>query len=127
MRNIIVDVVESNSLPNHKISTLGIHNYGTLENFVVHFEEPIYGSHSLASTFVYSYSGIIKNGYIYGKNIQAIYKTGDQNKMIGGVVAQANDKAKIENVFSLTTIDVNQELEESKMTGNIVGLFYSNK
>ena len=121
IKNIIVDVVESNSLPNHNIAPIGIRNYGTLENFVVHFEEPIYGSHSLASTFVYSYSGIIKNGYIYGKNIQAIYKSGGQNKMIGGVVAQAWDRAKIENVYSLITVDVNTQFEENKWIGNIVG------
>ena len=77
-------------------------NYGTIENFIINYKEPLYVYRS--GSPVYDNCGIMKNGYIYGKNVQII--DGQTNYVGAAVLTRRNaENGIVENVFSLVNID----------------------
>ena len=104
IRNIKVNVKECSELPNTDIFILGYENYGNIKNFALNFEQSIYGSYSISS-ITYN-NGTIENGYIYGKNIEAIMsKPEDRNR--NSVPFVYNNYGKISNIYSLVSVDTN--------------------
>ena len=78
------------------------YNYGTIENFIINYKEPLYVYRS--GSPVYDNHGIMKNGYIYGKNVQII--DGQTNYVGAAVLTRQNaENGIVENVFSLVNID----------------------
>jgi len=117
IKNLVVKIAETYKVENANIAPIGQNNYGILENFVINMEEPLYvSSGGLGGTFLYNY-GTIKNGYIYGENIQVINSI--NNVYVGGVTQQSQLNSKIENVYSLITIEV-ETGDDTYSIGNIV-------
>lgn len=100
IKNLIYKITESKKLLNYDIYLLVGSNYGTVENFIIDFEQPLYVNTGGAA--VYANSGIIKNGYIYGKNIKVISAS---DNYVAGVARTNGNNGSIENVFSLVGID----------------------
>ena len=117
IKNIIVNINETYRVENAYIAPIGQNNYGILENFVINMEEPLYiSSGGLGGTFLYNL-GTIKNGYVYGENIQVLNSINDARV---GCITQANDSnAKIENVYSLITAEV-EDGDDTYYIGNVV-------
>ena len=117
IKNIIVNINETYRVENAYIAPIGQTNYGILENFVINMEEPLYvNSGALGGTFLYNV-GTIKNGYVYGENIQVLNSI---NNVRVGCITQANKlNAKIENVYSLITAEV-EDGDDTYSIGNVV-------
>lgn len=122
IKNIFVNLIECNELPNVGIGLIGIYNYGILENFIVNLQKPLYSNNNAATTFLES-SGIIRNGYIYGENIEAPYEVPAQNwRNIGALVRQINYGGTLENVYSLVNVNYKEVASAYEYTSNIVEL-----
>ena len=65
--NLIISLEESKEKNNTNIGLLGLNNYGTIENFVINYKEPLYAKTIYC---IEKNLGVIKNGYIYGKDIK---------------------------------------------------------
>ena len=119
IRNLIVNVEETTNTNNINYALIGQNNYGTLENFIINLKQPIYSVNYTATTFMYNNTnGIIKNGYVYGANIKEYTGAGNKGEF-GGIVIANIGNAKIQNVYSLITID--SEFTSRKSIGNITG------
>ena len=117
IRNIIVNINETYRVENAYIAPIGQENYGILENFVINMEEPLYvNSGFLGGTFLYNF-GTIKNGYVYGENIQVLNSINDAR--VGCITQANNSNAKIENVYSLITAEV-EDGDDTYSIGNVV-------
>ena len=98
MRNVQINVIESIENPNYAIFLMFYSNFGTVENFIVNLEEPIYAK---LPTCVYENYGTMKNGYMYGENIKLINKT----MGIGACIDTNRDNGILENVYTLISVD----------------------
>ena len=117
IKNIIVNINETYRVENAYIAPIGEENYGILENFVINMEEPLYvNSGYLGGTFLYN-SGTIKNGYVYGENIQVLNSI--NNAQVGCITQSNEPNAKIENVYSLITAEV-EDGDDTYSIGNVV-------
>ena len=117
IKNIIVNINETYRVENANIAPIGQRNYGILENFVINMEEPLYvNSGLLGGTFLYNF-GTIKNGYVYGENIQVLNSI--NNAQVGCITQENSPSAKIENVYSLITAEV-EDGDDTYSIGNVV-------
>ena len=94
---------------------------GTIQNFIVNFEEPIYitGSNQGLGLITRINRGTIKNGYIYGENPKAF--SGNTNMQ--GIIAYFSERnAMIENIYSLVAFDYIGNSETSQQSGNILAV-----
>ncbi len=119
IRNMQINLTESNYNSNNDAWIFSYENHGIIENFVVNFQVPFYLS-GLGGIFGYQNYGIIKNGYIYGENIQNINNTNSPSKA-AEIVANNAGNGEIENIYTLISID--NVYEKSGYAKNIV---YSN-
>ncbi len=101
IRNIQCNITESNEQLNSDVYLLTWGNYGTIENFIFNFKEPLY-INAGAAAVTNSNAGIIKNGYLYGENIKVIR---DSDNYVAGFVRSNSGNGIIENVYSLIGID----------------------
>ncbi len=115
--NINVTLKECNNLPNKSCYLIGQYNYGTINKFIVNLESEFYGIDCLSTVSDVNYE-TIKNGYIYGKNINGIYDTVG-TKYIGGVIRNNYHTGIINNVFSLVNIEINEQVDITKQIANI--------
>lgn len=125
IRNVQMNLKESTVTDNNKFGLFSHYNYGTVENFVVHLEVPLYGSHYIG-TIAYTNRYLIKNGYVYGEALDtslwnSAYSV--SNTAIGGIVGD-NSGATIENVFILSK--VNSFPYEQSVNGKIANIAGSN-
>ena len=108
IRNIKLNVLESTKVANVWIQTMGSYNFGTIENFVFNFKENVYASSGISS--IYRNCGVIKNGYIYGKNLQAIMtKSEDTPRNCSPLIVYNAEVGKVSNIYTLVSIDVNSK------------------
>ena len=119
IKNVQIKLTECNQLPNYNMGLFCQENYGTIENFVVDLQVPLYGAYTF-SGLVYANRGELKNGYIYGENIKAIYSKEGANRDTGGLAVVAINGV-MENLYSLIKVDVNGVVEMESV-GNIAGL-----
>lgn len=125
IRNVQMNLKESTVTDNNEFGLFSYYNYGTVENFVVHLEVPLYGSHRIG-TIAYTNRYLIKNGYVYGEALDtslwnSAYSVSDT--AIGGIVGD-NSGATIENVFILSK--VNSFPYEQSVNGKIANIAGSN-
>lgn len=121
IKNIIVNINETYRVENANIAPMGQVNYGIFENFVINIEEPLYiSSGLLGGTFLYNL-GTIKNGYVYGENIQVLNSINDAR--VGCITQENSPNAKIENVYSLITAEV-EDGDDTYSIGNVVESSY---
>ena len=125
IRNIQINLKESTSVANSNICLTTRFNAasGIIDGFVINFEAPLYGAKELTGGVYYN-RGTIRNGYAIGKNIELNYPLAPGQSRNTGVIAFQNYvNAKIENVYSLTS--VNAELVEG-VTNNIANIVVNN-
>ena len=126
IRNINVNLVESNKNPNFRIALIASQNKGTIENFVINLEETIYAK-SESGVICFENTGIIKNGYIYGKNVNADFIRNDGASVSIGIIAYSNSgNGQIKNIYSLVNVDVSNQENIVNNVGNIVSINNSN-
>ena len=105
IKNMQVNVLEATQKANVDLSIIGFNNYGTIENFVINFQKSVYFSYSTAS--IRQNFGIIKNGYIFGKNLQGKMDRPSNSWRNGSPFVVSNyQNADIRNVYSLVSVDV---------------------
>lgn len=120
IRNLRLNLTESLPLGNVSVRLTGYMNYGVMENFIINLNQPFYGSRQLTAGMQYN-RGIIKDGYIYGQNIEAPYIIPAENsKEIGGLCIYNQWLGKIKNIYSLINVNVNNQANISMNVGNIV-------
>ena len=126
IRNIKVNLIESNKNPNFRIALIASQNKGTIENFVINLEETMYAK-SESGVICFENKGIIKNGYIYGKNVNADFIRNDGASVSIGIVAYSNSgNGQIKNIYSLVNVDVSNQENIVNDVGNIVNINNSN-
>ena len=126
IRNIKVNLIESNKNPNFRIALIASQNKGTIENFVINLEETIYAK-SESGVICFENTGIIKNGYIYGKNVNADFIRNDGASVSIGIIAYSNSgNGQIKNIYSLVNVDVSNQENIVNNVGNIVSINNSN-
>ena len=112
IKNIQANVMECNQLSNGDMIVIGRYNNGIVNNFIVDFKESIYFAWG-ASTIECNY-GTIKNGYIYGKNMQGIMeRPSGVSRNAAALVIYNERNATISNVYSLVSVDVNTTTQEN--------------
>ena len=120
--NMMIHVVSSTINPNY-VFTLGSYvNYGTISNFVAKLDSPL-SAMSRLGVIVQSNQGIIRNGYVYGENINGYYENESTHprKDLGVIAGSASGSSIIENVFSLISVEKNNLLSTEDDVGNIIG------
>ena len=105
-------------MPNQNIILVGYHNYGILENFIIHLNVPLYGARILTAGF-YRNFGTIQNGYLYGENIKSEFEIlAGQTKEIAPL--NITNNGKINNVYSLISVDLGEQQNITKNVSNII-------
>ena len=108
-------------MPNTNIKLMGGTNEATgiVENFVINMQEPIYGANYLFAVLRYN-RGTIQNGYIYGKNIEAIYPLAEGQTRYVAIQSQTNYvKGISRNIYTLASVNV---LEQEGVTNNVANI-----
>lgn len=109
-----MNLIESNKNPNFRIALIAFQNKGTIENFVINLEETMYAK-SESGVICFENTGIIKNGYIYGKNVNADFIRNDGASVYIGIIAHSNrGNGQIKNIYSLVNVDVSNQEKYSK-------------
>ena len=118
--NVMVNLKESTHKQRINVGLLGYRNKGTIENFVVNFENTLYGSKNLAGVCLYS-EGTVQNGYVYGNGIEAIdnITIGDYRN-IAGVIFQVDEAGVLQNVYNISPIKMNHCDSTYSYAANIV-------
>ena len=123
VRNVMVNLKECTKLPNIGMGLIGYDNYGTIENFVINLETPMYGARLITPGVIYNERGTIKNGYVYGKNVELPFSIGEGQWRDSAGISYQNDKGNIENVYSLINVEY---LEQEGRYGRCANLLYRN-
>ena len=117
VNNFKLVLEESTNKPNIAIKLLGSQNYGTIEDFILEAKTALYGARSLTLGVTTNY-GTIKNGYLYGENIKAIYGAVGQNRDTAGLCIN-NSNGSIYNVYGLINVDTAGEIVSNNV-GNLI-------
>ena len=115
IKNVRVEVLESTKNGNMNMQLLGYENMGTIENFIIHFKVPLYGLSNMTGG-VYNNTGNIKNGYMYGENIEGIFGYSSM-KEIAGICIRNN--GNLSQVYTLSHANINEN-EKDSYVGDIV-------
>ena len=127
VRNIQINLTESTSFPNTNINLMGYMNAATgiVENFVINMQEPIYGANYLFAVLRHN-RGTIQNGYIYGKNIEAIYPLAEGQTRYAAIQSQNNYvKGISRNIYTLASVNVLEQEGVTDSVANIVSIIYA--
>ena len=117
IRNIQINLKKSTNVPNINTYILGTTNLGTVENFYINLESKLCGQKEITLGYKDNY-GTIKNGYIIGENINAPYEV-TENRNIGIVTINNGRTGIIKNIYSLITVDVEENNNNLETIGNI--------
>ena len=109
IENIIINVKECNELPSSGLRILGDTNYGTINNFVLNYEVPLYVGANTVGMLRTNY-GVVKNGYVYGDGIKATKDATNVNYY--NIVYDNKGNGQIKNIFVLSKINM-QEAKSS--------------
>ena len=112
INNVRVNLKQCTAKQKINVALLGYKNSGTIENFIINMENPLYVSKSVGGICLYS-DGIIQNGYVYGEGFQTVGDIGVyDSRNIGGLVFQVDGNGILQNIYNLTSI----KMEHSNMT-----------
>ena len=122
IENLMLTIEESTAVPNIIMGTVSYVNNGTIANFVINSKVSMNGERFFSPCVVHNY-GTIKNGYIYGQDINATYQNmTTERKRVGAIAAYTSNNSNIRNVFSLIGINSNEMAgENNKQVGLLVG------
>ena len=96
---------------------IGWENMGTIDGFVVNYEQTIYGNESYG--LINTSNGIIKNGYVYGNSI-ANYTNSAANSSFTPFLTTNQAAGRIENVFILNSTKINTVNAPSSAEANFI-------
>ena len=120
IKNIDINIIESTNLPHRDLYLFCHSNYGSIENFVVNLQVPIYLQRAL-NLITYNNTGTIKNGYVYGENIKAIYPQSSGSYRDIGIIAMANQsQGSIKNIYNLVNIELDAPQTSYDAISNIL-------
>ena len=120
IRNFQINLLENVPLSNSYIYLIGRINYGIIDNFVVHLQEPLYGLSDCTAGVWQNRDGAIQNGYFYGENIKAYQ--GDsttQPTRLATACIYNYQNGMVRNIYSLVNVDLNIPTQSSAVS-NIV-------
>ena len=102
IQNIYINVTKGNDMANNYLYLLGWKNYGDIDNFVINYKEAFVGS-SAIGVIKESY-GTVKNGYIYGKNMEFKHT---EKAGYGSLLVEKNlQSGVIKNIYNLSSINI---------------------
>ncbi len=118
IRNIQINLIESTEKKNTDVYLFCNGNSGTIENFVANLKVPFYAN-GLASLVGSNY-GVIKNGYVYGKNIELLNESSSLALGSSVVAKDNNNNGIVENIYSLVSVNsvVDGDRKGSLVYGN---------
>ncbi len=122
IENLMLTIEESTAVPNIIMGTVSYVNNGTITNFVINSKVSMNGERFFSPCVVHNY-GTIKNGYIYGQDINTTYQNmTTERKRVGAIAAYTSNNSNIRNVFSLIGINSNEMSgDNNKQVGLLVG------
>ena len=131
VRNFMMTIDEgATDQPNIYVTLMGYRNFGTFENFVINSKSSIHTLRYM-SFGPENHYGTIKNGYIYGCDVEATrnipiqeIENNTPNKYIGLLAMAANSGAIIENVY--TSISILLPENPSRFDTALVGTLVAN-
>ena len=106
IENIYINLVKGNKRPNNWTFLLGWNNYGTIDGFIVNYQDML--SISYYGGIIYSSNGTIKNGYIYGKDIEINVKSPSELNT-SALVCNQDSKGVLENIYNLVSVKYLEE------------------
>ena len=109
IENIRINIKECNEVPNGAIKILGQNNSGTINNFILNYEVPLYVGANTVGMLRANY-GVVKNGYVYGDGIKATKDATNVNYY--NIVYDNKGNGQIKNIFVLSKINM-QEAKSS--------------
>ncbi len=125
IRNFKINLLECVPLSNSYTYLIGRINYGTVENFVVHLQEPLYGLTQCTAGVWTNRDGTIQNGYFYGENIKAYQgDSATQPSVLATACITNHQNGMVRNIYSLVNVDLNTA-NQSGAVSNIVYSSYN--
>ena len=120
--NLYVRIIKTSQKENRNIAIIGQTNYGAISNFVIDSQVELYGNQAFTYG-IWTNSGIIKNGYIKGKDIQVLGEILSGSRDVGGLVKSNSVNGTISNIYSLINVSVEKyKNDSSESVGTIIGL-----
>ena len=116
IQNIIITIKESNKNPNIGTRFLGYYNYGTINNFILNYEQPFYMGQNTACMIRDNY-GTVKNGYVCGEGIIAL----ESGSTTGNILYSNDGEGVVKNIYFLSSIKI-----QEGHTGNVASAVYTN-
>ena len=117
IKDLQVNIVEAyNQAYTYMSGLIGWTNRGSIEGFVINYEQTIYGNEEFS--LINSSYGSIKNGYIYGKSIEN-YINASSNKNFSPLLKTNQVTGIVENVFVLNSTKINTVNAPSNTQANI--------
>ena len=108
LENIQVNLVESYKKVYSYASWLGHSNYGVIDGLIVNYEKTLYaGSYT---SLISSNYGTIKNGYVYGKNIEGIQQD-SAPKNVTPLLNINKANGTLENIYVLNSTKNNGQTQ----------------
>jgi hypothetical protein len=120
IENIIINIMEATQVPNISFSSVSYINSGTIQNFIVN-SKVSFSAQRYSSPFVSFNYNLIKNGYVYGENINATWDNTTENKSIGSIAGYTSSTSQIKNVYSLLNVDTIISGTTNTQVGSMVG------
>ena len=118
IKNIQVNIVETNKeVFTSMYGILGWSNHGTIEEFIINYEVPVY-TYSSRTSLIQNSNGTIKNGYIFGKGIIYLEDLSGKNLTLTPFLYTNSSNGILENVYTL--ISSKNYNEMSVLESNLV-------
>ncbi len=123
IENFIVNYLEENYMyddtPNKVDTFVTAYNNGIIQNFIINFKKTFTVNY-IFSALSYSNTNIIRNGYLYGKNIKLVPSTTYNSIYTVGLVS-IYSSGDIYNIFSTVGIDSDYNFEGTQYNVNTIG------
>ena len=116
IQNIIITIKESNKNPNIGTRFLGYYNYGTINNFILNYEQAFYMGQNTACMIRDNY-GTVKNGYVCGEGIIAL----ESGSTTGNILCSNDGEGVVKNIYFLSSIKI-----QEGHTGDVASAVYTN-
>ena len=120
IENCFINLKESSKAKNINFYLVGNYNQGTINNLIVKLSEDLYVEDN--GNIIYSNSGTIKNGYLYGKNI----KLSSRTETLAESPFVNTNEGFIYNMYSTINLDI-EEIKENDTFSKLVANNYGGK
>ena len=120
IENCFINLKESSNAKNVQFYLVGTYNNGTINNLIVKLSEDLYIEKQ--GYIIYSNSGTIKNGYLYGKNI----KLSSRTEALAESPFVNTNEGFIYNMYSTINLDT-EEIKENDVFSKLVANNYGGK